>query len=173
MTKPCVAVIATTKGATNGVNADVSVYELTEYGEIGITCMAAQPLPVLLDEAERSVCETAAATVLGYCGWRLLTAFETEAGGLCVLVEPDGTEDEREPGTGRDNISRLRNWVRDTVPDRRVAEDGPDNITMTGAALFELLHQAADRFYHYGTDDAGAHPAHMREFFGGVQGELR
>lgn len=172
MSRPCVAVIATTPDTTNGVNADVSVYEV-ERGEIGIICMAARPLPVLLDEAESNVYETAAATVLGYCGWRLLSGFETEAGGLCALVEHDGTEDEREPGTGRDNISRLRDWVRDAVPDRRVAEDGPDNITMTGAALFELLHQAADRFYRYGTEDVGARPAHMREFFGGVQGEPR
>ena len=70
--------------------------------------------------------------------------------------QPDRGDD-RPAHDGRGTDARLSRWVRDNVSDRWIREDGADPVVMTGGDLYSLLHQVADRAYHWGTDDV-AHP---------------
>lgn len=84
-----------------------------------------------------------------------------------AVAEGRGLPDDRETSGGaRSNDARLLDWVRACVPDRRIRMDGKDAVTLTGGEIFDLLFSAADRFYHYGTDDVGARPA--RKMRGGT-----
>src|SRR5581483_3266938 len=61
--------------------------------------------------------------------------------------------DPRPEYPGRSTGARLSRWVRENVPDRRIFDEGTDPVTMTGAELYALLGQVAERAYFWGADD--------------------
>jgi hypothetical protein len=78
--------------------------------------------------------------------------------------ELSAAEDDPRPyPDSQDTFGRLRRWLVDNgtdprITDREEDEDGePEGespeVTMTGEALFDLLHSVAERFYWHGVDD--------------------
>jgi hypothetical protein len=78
---------------------------------------------------------------------------------VVLQVDPDPVPgDPRDYPTGEDGGARLMRWLVDNGHDYRIRpqdEDTPDGetVTMTGAELFGLIYDAAERSYWNGVDD--------------------
>jgi hypothetical protein len=68
-------------------------------------------------------------------------------------------DDDRPWSDGRSTDARFSRWVREHVPDTRIRMDGGDLVTLTGGELYDLVSQAAERFYWHGADDASGRPS--------------